>query len=320
MKKLVVSMMLLLLCLSLPACALMTGGTITGEYSPESRSARWIEGLEVLGNSPGRVYADKSFFSGLGSTERLYFQGSEIDFQQFLNLAAKVSGVSVSLSVESKLKPAVINHGQPKSCTNEASDPVSIPYDWSMVHHIPNNHRLPETLRIHAYNGVFGATVSKLPKGIVLRNPVATGKPAFGIYLLKDGKLKATEAVKVPLEQLKIQDKPLLSLADIKWFDWDKQSFELSPSAVSRLPKAAVFGTPFVLIANGKRIYSGGFFSFGSSASLYAPAINVGRLLHKDNVYTIEAGYPGKLKGSPDLRFSDEFKKALSEVGWLTAE
>jgi len=320
MKKLVVSMMLLLLCLSLPACALMTGGRITGEYSPGSRSARWIDGLKVLGNSPGRVYADKSFFSGIGATEWLYFQGSEIDFQQFLNLAAKVSGVSVSLSVESKLKPAVINHGQPKSCTNEASDPVSIPYDWSMVHHIPSNHRLPETLRIHAYNGVFDATVSELPKGIVLRNPAAKGKPAFGIYLLKDGKLKATETVKLPLEQLDIQDKPLIGPADIEWFDWDKQRFKLRPNVVSKLPKAAIMGTPFVLVANGKRIYSGGFFTCISSASLYAPAIKVDRFLHKDNVYTIEAGYPGKLKGSPDLRFSDEFKKALSEVGWLTAE
>jgi len=82
------------------------------------------------------------------------------------------------------------------------------------------------------------------------------------------GPVDTLEAGKLPLAKLKLNAKPILSDADIVWYDWEKHSFLLTSEARKRLPRPPLRGLPFVVVADGRRCYLG---TFWTPLSSFAP-------------------------------------------------
>ena len=99
----------------------------------------------------------------------------------------------------------------------------------------------------------------------------STRNAEFGIYLLTDDR-PATELAQSDLNDLPLQDKPLISSADIVAYHKGDHIIELTPSAYAKVqaifPKPVrVDGIPFVVAVGDERIYAGGFWTPLSSRS-----------------------------------------------------
>ena len=82
-----------------------------------------------------------------------------------------------------------------------------------------------------------------------------------------------------PLDGLILDETPLLTDEDIEFYDWKTLQLHLKPGVADRLPQVykppIVFGVPFVVIANGQRIYLGAFWTGVSSYLPNMPTINL---------------------------------------------
>ncbi|MBE0538036.1 MAG: hypothetical protein IH624_20430 [Phycisphaerae bacterium] len=165
--------------------------------------------------------------------------------------------------------------------------------------------------------------------------------PCFGIYRVlgyfKEGgrgpilfaegpeQFDAMSPENYPLERLVLDAEPLITEEDVVSYDWEKQMLQLKPGAIERLPQVHkrpvnVRGVPFVVTANGERIYLGAFWTPLSSLLADMPTIVLDYPLMPEN--TIQIGGGGILQEgeTPTYPHRDRrLEDALRAVGVIKA-
>jgi hypothetical protein len=143
---------------------------------------------------------------------------------------------------------------------------------------------------------------------------------SFGIYLTTgtvDRRIIATG--KGDWSAIRLSDSPLISADDIISYDFAEHSMKLRPEALARIPRPPVAGTPFVVVANGERVYLGVFTTAFSSIPSGVPSIMVDRRMfvksQPSDTLIIEPPHPHPTSGiGPDLRGDLRIKTALTAL------
>jgi len=143
---------------------------------------------------------------------------------------------------------------------------------------------------------------------------------SFGIYLIAepvDNRIIAYG--KGEWSRLRLAEPPLISATDIVSYDFAEHAMRLRPEAIARIPRPPVEGTPFVVAANGERIYLGVFTTGSSSMSFAVPSITVDRQWLVTNqppdTLVIERAYPSPRFGvGPDPRGDQRIRTALKAL------
>ena len=151
-------------------------------------------------------------------------------------------------------------------------------------------------------------------------------KHSFGIYLVKEGTFFEAgkdpwyiKPVAVNLQTAELLKEPVISDKDIIEYDWSSHTVTVSKEAASRIPVPDSFGTPFIVIVDGKRYYVGGFWSILSSVSCPYPVIEDMDI--RDGQFTIKRSSFGKMTGeTEDPRFDSKIKTCLEALGKLKIE
>jgi len=133
----------------------------------------------------------------------------------------------------------------------------------------------------------------------------------FSIYLVKED-LSATEAMSKNLDDLALEDIPVLTDEEISIYNWKehvftlKEGFNLEEKLEGKVP---ISGKPFVVVADSERIYLGSFWN--PISSLYMPEIpTIYSMWFKGNdkdTYTINYGNEQK-DPRDDIRIYDSLK------------
>ena len=102
-------------------------------------------------------------------------------------------------------------------------------------------------------------------------------RPAFALYgVTSEVDVTNQEAVQaLDLQALALTPSPLLTDEDITSYDWARHLVRLKPGVRERLvpAKPELKGIPFVVVAQGKRVYLGAFWTPLSSFAHYVPVI-----------------------------------------------
>jgi hypothetical protein len=137
---------------------------------------------------------------------------------------------------------------------------------------------------------------------------VESTSPRFAIFLILEPS--------ADLNGVELEASPVLTDADIVWYNWRDHTMLLTNRGFSKLPKhVGVRGKPFVVVADGERCYLGAFWTSMSSLSYFGPMINVAPIVPQGKRVTIEWGYPsaGFGKGK-DPRSDPRILKVLAEL------
>lgn len=107
--------------------------------------------------------------------------------------------------------------------------------------------------------------------GLVLTGCQAAQRNGFAIYLL-DEPVPTSQLAEMDIEELILQDKPILSSDDIISYDRSNHTIELTRRAYNRIQQifpmpVKVDGIPFVVCVGNERIYTGAFWTPLSSLS-----------------------------------------------------
>lgn len=143
----------------------------------------------------------------------------------------------------------------------------------------------------------------------------------FGLWLLEDSDLTATEAASLPLASLELSFQPLLELGSIAHYSRSTHRLTLgtwysSDYLVNSLPVLGTGGVPFVVTVDDDRLYLGAFFVADSSESFDGPTIVVGNMSEYE--FVIEPSYPGGGPvADPDPRADPRLLELLSSAGKL---
>ncbi len=141
---------------------------------------------------------------------------------------------------------------------------------------------------------------------------------SFGIYLTAEPvDRRLTAYGKGDWSQIRLSGSPVISATNIISYNFTDHSMRLKPEALAKIPKPSVEGTPFVVVANGERIYLGAFTTISSSMGpLSVPCIEVDRRVLVTNqpadTLVIDRGVGPDLRG--DLRIQKALN-ALQKVG-----
>ncbi|WP_432663697.1 hypothetical protein R9X47_24320 [Wukongibacter baidiensis] len=135
----------------------------------------------------------------------------------------------------------------------------------------------------------------------------------FEIYLVKNASTQA--AVEMDISDLELDDTPIVTEKDFKSYNWFNHSLEISEEVYDRIPKVSVSGLPFVVVADGERVYLGAFWTSFSSLSTSLPVIDI---IQKP--FAIRPGYPWDHEESNDPRKDERIYKTLNEIGKLSSD
>lgn len=133
----------------------------------------------------------------------------------------------------------------------------------------------------------------------------------FAIYLVKE--TNTITAIEKGIGNVELEGNPIISGKDIKSYNWSDHTIEFNEEIYGRIPKVPMSGLPFVVVADGERIYTGAFWTSFSSVSTDLPVIDV---LIKP--FKIVMGYPGKPDNASDQRNDMRIYKVLKETGKLS--
>lgn len=105
----------------------------------------------------------------------------------------------------------------------------------------------------------------------ILMGCIPSGATGFSIHLLAD-EVPATELSIIDLNDLEVQEEPIVSGDDIVTYSRETHEIELTAEAHDRIQQlfalpVQVSGMPFVVCAGGDRIYAGAFWTPASSIS-----------------------------------------------------
>jgi len=143
----------------------------------------------------------------------------------------------------------------------------------------------------------------------------------FSIYLLAD-EVPATELSIVDLNDLELQEEPIVSGDDIVTYSRDTHEIELTAEAYERIQQlftlpAKVRGIPFVLCVGDDRVYAGAFWTPVSSISFDGVIICQPFDLD-ERVIRIVLGYPSpEAFTGKDPRSDPRVLQSLEAVGKL---
>jgi hypothetical protein len=149
---------------------------------------------------------------------------------------------------------------------------------------------------------------------------------SFGIYLTAEPVDRRILAYgKGDWAAVRLSEPPLISAADIISYGLAEHSMKLRPEALARIPRPPVGGTPFVVVADGQRIYLGAFTTGFSSMSFAVPSIMVDRRMlvtnQPANTLVIERAYPSPSFGvGPDPRGDQRITTALKALHKLKGD
>jgi hypothetical protein len=147
----------------------------------------------------------------------------------------------------------------------------------------------------------------------------------LGIWLLDDASTTAVAASQLPLDSLTLAAQPLISISYIEFVEQSTGWVALNSGMYSgdslrgQLGQVNLYGLPFVVVADGARIYLGGFFPAISSVGIADPTVMVDNI-NGDGItsdgFTINPPYLGPTPLS-DPRNDPRILKVLSETGRL---
>jgi len=151
--------------------------------------------------------------------------------------------------------------------------------------------------------------------------PVETASEAqtkFGIFLTAN-LTPDTIPGRLDLAQVQLAPSPVISADDLISYDFSTHSMKLRREALARIPNPPVHGLPFVVVANGQRIYVGAFWTDISSIPSDVPTITVNKSsLDKSeapDIQIIHRAYPTDAFGKgPDPRSDPRIKTALASL------
>jgi hypothetical protein len=161
--------------------------------------------------------------------------------------------------------------------------------------------------------------------GCATQNPTSPGATAddeaqtkFGVFLTVNTNLDTRPGM-VDLAQVQLAPSPVISANDIISYDFSSHSMKLRSEALGRIPHPPVRGLPFVVVADGQRIYLGAFWTEISSMSSDMPTIAVNKSWidksQPPDVQVIDRGYPTDSYGKgPDPRGDPRIKDALASL------
>jgi phosphate transport system substrate-binding protein len=142
----------------------------------------------------------------------------------------------------------------------------------------------------------------------------------FAIYLV-DWETSTAQLSESALQNLKLEETPILSADDIVAYVWESHQIELTSSAYERLyefsDSISTSGRPYVVCVGSQRVYAGAFWMPFSSQSFDGVAIVL--IPSDERAIRIQLGYPG----SPDLfmwldpRSDPRILRSLEEAGKL---
>ncbi|MCR2805801.1 hypothetical protein [Paenibacillus soyae] len=144
------------------------------------------------------------------------------------------------------------------------------------------------------------------------QNDNKTTDTEVSLYLVKD--LSATEAMRAKLSDLPLEEMPILTHKDIERYDWQKHEFSLKAgiSLEEKLEgKVPMSGKPFVVMADGVRIYAGSFWTYLSSQ--YNPDIPTITSIWQAG--SEKSSYSIQYKKQPDSRADERIYGSLNKLG-----
>ena len=150
---------------------------------------------------------------------------------------------------------------------------------------------------------------------------IRSEEEAFGIHLLAED-VPAAVLTTLGLNELEIQEQPILASDDIVAYAWTTHEIKLTAEAYERIQQlftlpVQVDGMRFVVVVGHRRIYAGAFWTPVSSLSFDGVVICQPLDLGKRAI-TIGLGYPcpDAFTGS-DPRFDERIRTSLEAAGKL---
>jgi hypothetical protein len=129
---------------------------------------------------------------------------------------------------------------------------------------------------------------------------------------------------KLDWTHVKLAAVPLISDGDLVAYDFTNHVMTVKPEVFRRLPGSEV---PFVVVADGERIYLGAFMAWQSSKTLCIPCIVPDAvrppfdLAEKWNTLPIDDGFPPSYRSAmctnPDPRSDERIRRALTALNKL---
>ncbi|MGC4116159.1 MAG: hypothetical protein QM765_16580 [Myxococcales bacterium] len=140
----------------------------------------------------------------------------------------------------------------------------------------------------------------------------------FALYLLADATMDAVQAASRDLAALTLAAEPLLDLYSLRYYEGADHrlaftmdmTMERLKSALGTVPLS---GKPFVVVADGERIYLGAFWSPLSSSSPATPFV----MLETSDTRGITIERRPQADTEPDVRTDARITRALRETGKL---
>ena len=150
--------------------------------------------------------------------------------------------------------------------------------------------------------------------------------PRFGVYLAPNMSYSdITQFNLSHIGDITLQEEPVITEEDIVWYNWSEQTMQLTETGCLHLQESLLESSwlyvPFVVVADGERIYLGGFLSVASSfASDCCPYIMYGQPIDLCNassgIVAIRQGFYDAMNGS-DIRYDERIYEALDSTGKL---
>ena len=143
----------------------------------------------------------------------------------------------------------------------------------------------------------------------------------FAIYLL-EGDTPATEVLGMDIEELILEDEPILSAEDIVIYDRDSHTMELTKEGYSRIQDlftlpVNVSGIPFVVCVGSQRIYTGAFWTPASSL-IYDGVLIMHPMDDAKRIIQLSLGYPvSDVFSGKDPRGDSRIMESLEGEGKL---
>ncbi len=135
----------------------------------------------------------------------------------------------------------------------------------------------------------------------------------FGIFLTVNPNIDTRPGL-VDLAHVQLESSPVISADDIISYDFSMQTMKLRHGVRFENLQIPVRGLPFVVVANGQRIYLGAFWTPISSIPSPAPIIEPHFQAPADVLF-VEPSYPTASAGQgPDPRSDPRIKNALAAL------
>lgn len=168
----------ILILLAVPAMAWEMTEPIEGRYYPYSATSTLDKALEELGNSRGRVYAERVSWSDIGITESLYYAGDTKAFQAFLDRYTKLNYPALTITVtnESAERKPVVKVRRPRSgCDGKPVEYDDVRFDWEFQHYLPGSKGGKESVHIVLWPGRVQLDKVRVPSNVEVRRQPTEG-------------------------------------------------------------------------------------------------------------------------------------------------